>query len=188
MAPGVLVLLQINGLLYSRSTATPPTTPVALTRHHTSEQGEPQPTSAVPIVRIEKVSTVDVQDDRNGWSSLAVPRGDRYRAASGARAVAGPALRVRLPSGNRRTVVVVDEVEASGQAWRDEVRRRVAVEQDRAALARLVELDADPFEVELYESICEPRELLIDRAQRSRAGQYERHVRRLRQRRAHRDC
>jgi hypothetical protein len=51
-------------------------------------------------------------------------------------------------------VIVVDEAEASGQAWRDEVRRRVTVEEDRAALARLVEWDADPFEVELYEAGC----------------------------------
>jgi hypothetical protein len=114
--------------------------------------------------------------------------GDRCRAASGAQAVAGPALRVRLPSDNRRTLVAVDEAEASGQAWRDTVRRRVTVEQARVALAQLVDWDADPFEVELYELSREPQELLIDRAQRSRAGQYERHVRRLRQRRAHQDC
>ena len=93
-----------------------------------------------------------------------------------------------MPSDNRRTLVAVDEAEASGQAWRDEVRRRGTVEQDRVALAQLVDWDADPFEVELYELACEPQELLIDRAQRSRAGQYERHVRRLRQRRAHQDC
>lgn len=97
---------------------------------------------------------------------------------------------VRLPSCNRRTVFVVDEAEASGQAWRDGVRRRVTVEQGRAALARFVGVgcDADPFEVELYESACDPRELLIGRAQRSRVGQYERHVRRLKRLHAHRDC
>ena len=100
----------------------------------------------------------------------------------------GPALRLRLPSDDRRTLVAVDEAEVSGQAWRDEVRRRVTAEQDRMALAQLVDWDADPFEVELYELASEPQELLIDQAQRSRAGQYERHVRRLRQQRAHQDC
>ncbi|MWA05617.1 hypothetical protein F8568_035710 [Actinomadura sp. LD22] len=76
----------------------------------------------------------------------------------------------------------MDEAEASGQVWRDEVRRRVTAEQDRDALARLVEDDADPFEVELYERAADPRTLVIDRAQRRRAGQHERRVRRLRQR------
>jgi hypothetical protein len=42
-------------------------------------------------------------------------------------------------------VVVADAAEASGEVWRDEVRRRETVEQDRAALARLVGWDADPF-------------------------------------------
>lgn len=59
--------------------------------------------------------------------------------------------------------------------WVGEVSRRVMVEQDQAAPARLVEWDADPSEVELYESACAARGPLIDRAQRSRAGQYERH-------------
>lgn len=35
------------------------------------------------------------------WWGWARGWGDRYRAASAARAVAGPALRVRLPSGDR---------------------------------------------------------------------------------------
>ncbi|WP_173098115.1 hypothetical protein [Actinomadura verrucosospora] len=74
----------------------------------------------------------------------------------------------------------MDEAEASGQAWRDEVRRRPTAEQDRDALARLIEYDADPFEVELYELAADPRTLVIDRAQRRHAGQHERHVRRLR--------
>ncbi|MFI0357184.1 hypothetical protein [Actinomadura sp. 9N407] len=76
----------------------------------------------------------------------------------------------------------MDAVEISGQVWRDGVRRRGTVEQDREALARLIEYDADPFEVELYELAAEPRTLLIDRAQRRRAGQHERHVRRLKTR------
>ncbi|MFH8533952.1 hypothetical protein ACH4GE_36750 [Streptomyces tendae] len=77
----------------------------------------------------------------------------------------------------------MDEAEASGQAWSDEVRVRPTAEQDRDALARLVEVDADPFEVELHEHAADPQTLSIDRAQRSRAGQYARHVRRLRERR-----
>ncbi|MFB6752553.1 hypothetical protein ACFCX6_16650 [Streptomyces sp. NPDC056353] len=75
----------------------------------------------------------------------------------------------------------MDEAEASGQMWRDEVRVRPTAEQDRDALARLFEVDADPFEVELYERAADPQVLSIDRAQRSRAGQYARHVRRLRE-------
>jgi hypothetical protein len=62
------------------------------------------------------------------------------------------------------------------------VRRRVTVEQDRAALARLIQYDADPFEFVLYEQAADPRTLVIDRAQRRRAGQHERHVRRLKRR------
>jgi hypothetical protein len=77
----------------------------------------------------------------------------------------------------------VDEAEASGHAWRRLVRQRVTTEQDREALARLIEYDADPFEVELYELASDPQTLLVDRAQRRRAGQHERHARRLKLRR-----
>ncbi|WP_018653830.1 hypothetical protein [Actinomadura flavalba] len=80
----------------------------------------------------------------------------------------------------------MDEAEASARMWRSQVRRRGTVEQDREALARLIEHDADPFEVELYELAADPRLLFVDRAQRRRAGQYERHVRRLEARRQHR--
>jgi hypothetical protein len=76
----------------------------------------------------------------------------------------------------------VDEAQASGQVWANEVMRRPTAEQDRDTLARLVEWDADPFEVELYEQAADPQRILIDRAQRSRAGQHARHVRRLRRR------
>lgn len=76
----------------------------------------------------------------------------------------------------------MDEAEGSAQAWANEVLRRPTAEQDRDALARLVEWDADPFEVELYEQAADPRRILIDRAQRSRAGQHARHLRRLRER------
>lgn len=76
---------------------------------------------------------------------------------------------------------------ASGEAWRDRVRRRPTAEQNRDALARLVEWDADPFEVELYEQAADPLVISLDRAQRSWAGQYARRVRRLRERRARRD-
>ncbi|MFB4302622.1 hypothetical protein [Actinomadura sp. NTSP31] len=73
------------------------------------------------------------------------------------------------------------EAEASELVWREH-RRRATVEQDRNTLARLIEYDADPFEVELYELAANPRTLLIDRAQRRHAGQHERHVRRLKAR------
>ncbi|XVQ10568.1 hypothetical protein ACQP1W_50075 [Spirillospora sp. CA-255316] len=79
----------------------------------------------------------------------------------------------------------MDEAEVSGQIWRDTVRRRGTVEQDREALARLIEYDADPFEVELYELAADPRTLLLDRTQRRKAGQYERRVRRLKARGQH---
>ncbi|MEU6107691.1 hypothetical protein ABZ853_04640 [Streptomyces albidoflavus] len=79
----------------------------------------------------------------------------------------------------------MDEAEVSGQVWRDEVRARPTAVQDRDALARLVEEDADPFEAELYERAADPQVLSVDRAQRSRAGQYARHVRRLRERQRH---
>ena len=78
----------------------------------------------------------------------------------------------------------VDKAEASGQAWMDEVLRRPTAEQDRDALARLVEWDADPFEVELYERAADPQGILIDRARRSRTGQHVRHLRRLKDRNA----
>jgi hypothetical protein len=74
---------------------------------------------------------------------------------------------------------VAFHMRASGHAWREDIRRRPTVEQGREALAQFIGYDADPFEVELYESASDPRTLLIDRAQRSRAGQHARRVRRL---------
>ncbi|MFG1855989.1 hypothetical protein ACGFJT_29445 [Actinomadura geliboluensis] len=71
----------------------------------------------------------------------------------------------------------MDEAEASELVWREQVRRRLTAEQDRDTLAHLIEYDADPFEVELYELAADPRTLLIDRAQRHRVGQHERQVR-----------
>lgn len=58
-------------------------------------------------------------------------------------------------------------------------------ESEREALARLVEYDHDPFETELYESSSDPQNRLIDRAERSYAGQYDRRLRRLRERARH---
>ena len=52
--------------------------------------------AAVRKVRGTSGLLADVQDDRRD-NSRRPGRGDRCRAASGARAVAGPALRVRLP-------------------------------------------------------------------------------------------
>ncbi|MEU5876275.1 hypothetical protein [Spirillospora sp. NPDC047279] len=79
----------------------------------------------------------------------------------------------------------MDEAEVSAHVWRDSVRQRGTVEQDREALGCLIELDADPFEVELYEQASDPRVLLVDRAQRRKAGQHERRVRRLKARSQH---
>ncbi|MEU8038932.1 hypothetical protein [Streptosporangium sp. NPDC049078] len=79
----------------------------------------------------------------------------------------------------------MDEAMASAKRWREQVRARGSIEQDREALARLVEYDHDPFETELYESSSDPQNRLVDRAERSYAGQYDRHLRRLRERARH---
>lgn len=105
-----------------------------------------------------------------------VPRTPRRRGDGRSLVAAGAD---RDPAGRRHPV---DEAELSGRAWRHEVLRRPTAEQDRDTLARLVEWDADPFEVELYERAADPQGILIDRAQRSRAGQHARRVRRLRDR------
>ncbi|GAA4512752.1 hypothetical protein GCM10023191_078950 [Actinoallomurus oryzae] len=109
---------------------------------------------------------------------LRAPRED-LRLAGGS---ACPRTDQVLIVGSQGDLRSVEQGETSGHAWRYEVRRRATAEQDRDALARLIEHDADPFEVELYELAADPRTLLIDRAQRRRAGQYERHVRRLKRR------
>jgi hypothetical protein len=76
----------------------------------------------------------------------------------------------------------VDVAEASADEWRKYVRSRGSVEQDREALAQLIEYDGDAFEIELYEHASDPQVRLIDRAVRSRVGQYSRHLRRLEER------
>ncbi|MFF5210617.1 hypothetical protein [Streptosporangium sp. NPDC000396] len=76
----------------------------------------------------------------------------------------------------------MDEAWVSAEKWREQVRGRGSIEQDRKALARLIEHDRDPFEVELYEYASAPQARLIDRAERSYAGQYDRRPRRLRER------
>jgi hypothetical protein len=73
----------------------------------------------------------------------------------------------------------VDENQASAGRWRGFVRSRGSIEQDRETLARLIEYDSDPFEVELYEYSSDPLIRLVDKAQRSYAGQYDRRLRRL---------
>jgi hypothetical protein len=67
---------------------------------------------------------VGVDDDRRGWLRLVGCRGDRCRTASGARAVAGPTLRVRLPSSlellaARRllTPLLTTALNGRGQNW-----------------------------------------------------------------------
>ncbi|TMR98853.1 hypothetical protein EJK15_10815 [Nonomuraea basaltis] len=71
---------------------------------------------------------------------------------------------------------------ASAERWREQIRSRGSVEQDRKALARLIEYDSDPFEAELYEHFSDPRVRLVDKAEGSYAGQYDRRLRRLRER------
>ncbi|MFI6324368.1 hypothetical protein ACIBG8_43070 [Nonomuraea sp. NPDC050556] len=82
----------------------------------------------------------------------------------------------------------MDEAEASGHLWRHDVEHRGTAEQDREALSALVDYDADPFEVELLEQASDPQIRLIDQVQRSYEGQYRRRLRRLRDRKAHRDA
>ncbi|OUC96040.1 hypothetical protein [Streptosporangium minutum] len=79
----------------------------------------------------------------------------------------------------------MDEAIASAERWRGQVRARGSIEQDREVLARLIEYDHDPFETELYESFSDPQNRLVDRAERSYAGQYDRRLRRLRERARH---
>ena len=107
----------------------------------------------------------------------------RQGAQSSFRNLLADPRRLRSPSAPREYLRSVDEAEASGHVRRREVRRRATAEQDRDALAGLVEYDADPFEMELYELAADPQTLLIDRARRHGAGQYERRVRGLRKRR-----
>lgn len=79
----------------------------------------------------------------------------------------------------------MDEAIASAERWREQVRTRGSIERDRESLARLIEYDRDPFETELYESSSDPQSRLVDRAERSYAGQYDRRLRRLRERARH---
>lgn len=73
----------------------------------------------------------------------------------------------------------------SAERWHEQVRARGSIEQDREALARMIEYDHDPFETALYESSSDPQNRLVDRAERSYAGQYDRRLRRLRERARH---
>lgn len=75
----------------------------------------------------------------------------------------------------------VDEAMASAERWRGQIRGRGSVEQDRKALAGLIEYDSDPFETELFEDASDPQVRLVDKAKRSYAGQYNRRLRRLRE-------
>jgi hypothetical protein len=74
---------------------------------------------------------------------------------------------------------------ASAEAWRAQVRCRCSVEQDRKVLAQLIEYDHDPFETELYEHSSDPQIRLVDKAERSYAGQYDRRLRRLQEHAKH---
>jgi hypothetical protein len=70
-------------------------------------------------------------------------------------------------------------------AWRHAIRSNGSIEQDRRGLAHLIEVDADPAEIEYYEIFSDPQMRLIDKAQRTFAGQYERRLRRRAQRARH---
>ncbi|GAA3419335.1 hypothetical protein GCM10018952_58360 [Streptosporangium vulgare] len=65
------------------------------------------------------------------------------------------------------------------------LRAQSSIEQDREALVRLIEYDYDPFETELCESSTDPQNRLVDKAERSYAGQYDRRLCRLRERARH---
>jgi hypothetical protein len=55
---------------------------------------------------------------------------------------------------------------------------RGGVEQDRLALGRLIDEDADPAEISYYESLSDPQVRMLDKAQRAYEGQYRRRIRR----------
>jgi hypothetical protein len=67
----------------------------------------------------------------------------------------------------------------TGDAWRRPVRMRGSVEQDRLALGRLIDEDADPAEISYYESLSDPQVRMLNKAQRAYEGQYRRRIRRL---------
>lgn len=79
-------------------------------------------------------------------------------------------------------IVIFDLASA---AWRDAIRSNGSIEQDRRALAHLIEVDADPGEIEYYEAFSDPQTRLINKARRTFAGQYERRLRRQAQREKH---
>lgn len=70
-------------------------------------------------------------------------------------------------------------------AWRKTIRSNGSIEQDRRALAHLIEVGSDPAEIEYYEWFSDPQARLLNRAQRTFAGQYERRLRRRAQREKH---
>jgi hypothetical protein len=62
----------------------------------------------------------------------------------------------------------------SAAIWRTRFENGWSEDNHRASLARLVDEDNDEYETELYESASDPQHLLIDRAQRRKAGQWRR--------------
>lgn len=77
------------------------------------------------------------------------------------------------------------EEDVSGHLWREQVAKRLPLDQDAQALGRLVEDDHDPAETTYYEAVADPDAQVLDKAQRSYAGQYRRRQRRLRERHSH---
>ncbi|NUW43903.1 hypothetical protein HT134_27785 [Nonomuraea rhodomycinica] len=76
----------------------------------------------------------------------------------------------------------MDATDVSGHLWREGRSDGYSIERDRDALARLIASDADPFELELYEWASDPQARFLDRARRSRLGQYRRRLRRSQER------
>jgi hypothetical protein len=94
---------------------------------------------------------------------------------------ASPIFQAGATPGYHRVVIF----DLASAAWREAVRSNGSIEQDRRALAHLIEVDADPAEIEYYESFSDPQKRLIDKAQRTFAGQFERRLRRRAQRARH---
>ena len=62
---------------------------------------------------------------------------------------------------------VAEAEHPTGVVWRQQVRLRGSIEQDRQALAHLIEEDADEAEISYYEALSDPQTRRIDQPQRS---------------------
>ncbi len=92
----------------------------------------------------------------------------------------------RPDAGESPTIYIVGQDDrAAGYSavlWRERFAAGQSLDRDRADLGRLVDLDHDEAETAYYEQASDPLALGLDRAQRRKAGQHARQLRRLRNR------